>query len=70
MALQDLAPAAMRPCPVISSDQLVKRLQLAGVSVSNNARLATLLNTANEHGLLTLAPEPQVGACHEVHMCS
>jgi hypothetical protein len=61
MASYDLVPAAKRPCPV-SREQLVDRLNLEGVSVRNNVRLATLLDTANAHGLLALAPEPQVDA--------
>jgi hypothetical protein len=63
----DLAPAAKRPCPV-SREQLVDRLNLEGVSVRNNVRLATLLDTANAHGLLALAPEPQVDALYEMYM--
>lgn len=59
----DLAPPAKRPCPV-GREQLVERLSLEGVSVRNNVRLATLLETANAHGLLALAPEPQVGAMY------
>ncbi len=61
MASYDLAPPAKRPCPV-GREQLVKRLNLEGLNVRNNARLATLLETANAHGLLALAPEPQVSA--------
>lgn len=62
MAVHGSASIAKRPCPTVSSEQLVKRLKLEGVIVPNNVRLATLLDTANAHGLLTLAPEPQVGA--------
>lgn len=67
MPLHDLVPIVKRPCPV-SSEQLVKRLKLEGVSVPSSARLATLLHTANDHGLLTLAPEPQVGGRRALHM--
>ena len=63
MASHDLAaPVAKRPCPV-SREQLVNRSDLEGVSLRNNVRLAKLLETANAHGLLALAPESQVGAC-------
>ena len=69
MAVHGSACIAKRPCPTVSSEQLVKRLKLEGVSFPNNVRLATLLDTANAHGLLTLAPEPQVGA-YIISMCS
>jgi hypothetical protein len=55
-----LAPAAERLC-VITKAQLIKRCKLEGIRFRSNVRIATLLDTANAHGLLALAPEPQVG---------
>jgi hypothetical protein len=62
MASCKSGPGAERPC--ISREQLIKRCKLEGISFRSNVRMVTLLNTANAHGLLALAPEPQVSDMH------
>ena len=71
MASNESAPAAKRLC-TISREQLIKRCSLEGISVRSNLRIETLLNTANAHGLLALAPEPQVQcpAANQLHAIS
>jgi hypothetical protein len=67
MASDESAPAAKRLC-TLSREQLIQRCNLEGITVRSNVRIETLLNTANAHGLLALAPEPQVQcAANELH---